>query len=182
LLFPAYAKLAGFNDKDVKFQDLQTTQLGSTLAAGQVDAVSTFLIGRGGLEIATKKKIVTLPYGDYLRDLFGNSLITTDEIATKKSDMAKRFRDVIIKSLQYTIEHPEEAADIMIKDQKAANKAAAVGEIKLMAPYVKTSSGAIGVVEEAKVNRAIAILQGSGLIPAGLTADQVVALDLAPKA
>jgi NitT/TauT family transport system substrate-binding protein len=181
LLFPAYAKLAGFDDGAVEKVNLQPTQLGTALASNQVNAVSTFLIGRQGLENATKKKITVLPYSDYLRDLFGNALITSDEIATKNPDLAKRYRDALLKGLKYTIENPEEAADIMIKDQKSANKAAAVGEITSMTPYVKTPSGAIGVVDEAKVNRAIAILQGAGLMPAGLKADKVVAFDLTPK-
>jgi NitT/TauT family transport system substrate-binding protein len=182
LLFPAYAKLAGFDDKAVTMQNMAPTALGQALASNQVDAVSTFLIGKQGLEVATKKKITVLPYSDYLRDLFGNALITSDEIVTKNPDLAKRYRDALLKGLQYTIEHPEEAADILIKDQPKAAKPAAVGEITSMTPYVKTPSGAIGVVDEAKVNRAIAILQGSGLMPAGLTADKVVAFDLTPKA
>lgn len=182
LLFPAYAKLAGFSDKDVELVNMAPASLGTALAANQVGAVSTFLIGKQGLEAATKNKLTVLPYSDYLRDLFGNSLITSDEIVTKNPDLAKRFREALLKGLTYTIEHAEEAADIMIKDQPKAAKVAAVGEITAMTPYVKTPSGAIGTVDEAKVNRAIAILQGAGLMPAGLKADKVVAFDLAPKA
>jgi NitT/TauT family transport system substrate-binding protein len=53
-----------------------------------------------------------------------------------------------------------------------------------MTPYV-TASGSkapIGSISESRVARAIAILQGGGLIPAGLTPDQVVDFNLVPKA
>lgn len=70
----------------------------------------------------------------------------------------------------------------MIKHQPRAAKVAAVGEITSMAPYVRTPSGGVGVIDEAKANRAIATLQGAGVMPAGLTADKVVALALTPRA
>ncbi|GAA1034691.1 ABC transporter substrate-binding protein [Virgisporangium ochraceum] len=180
LLFPAYAKLAGFSDKSVTMQNLAPTALAAALSAKQVDAVSTFLIGKQGIEAATKQKISVMPYSDFLHDLFGNALITSDAIVSGNPDLAKRFRDALLKGLTYTLEHPDEAADILIKDQPKVAKVAAVGEITAMTPYVRTPSGGIGTLDEAKVGRAIATLQGAGLVPAGLTPDKVVAFDLAP--
>jgi NitT/TauT family transport system substrate-binding protein len=182
LLFPAYARLAGFDGTKVTWVNTQPAQVPALLASGQVSAVSTFLIGKGGIEKAAGgKKSVVLPYSDYLRDLFGNAIVTTAEITEKNPEMAKRFRDVMLKALKYTIDHPEEAAEIMNKAQPAADKAAATGEIKLMTPYVTSGAGAFGALDEQRAARAIAILQGAGLIPAGLTPDKVVDFDLTPK-
>src|SRR4029450_8510733 len=128
------------------------------------------------------KKAVVMPYSEYLRDLFGNGIVTTAEIADKKPEMAKRFRDVMLKALKTTIDHPEEAAEIMNKVQPSADKGAATSEIKLMTPYVTAAGGGVfGAIDEQRASRAIAILQGAGLIPPGLTADQVVDFDLTPK-
>jgi NitT/TauT family transport system substrate-binding protein len=51
-----------------------------------------------------------------------------------------------------------------------------------MAPYVKPSAATapIGALNQQQVARAIAILQGAGLIPSGLTPDAVVNFDLTP--
>ena len=61
-------------------------------------------------------------------------------------------------------------------NQPAADVTAAVGEITLMAPYVKTS----GVIDRKRVTDAIATLERSGLITPGLTPDSVVDFALAP--
>jgi NitT/TauT family transport system substrate-binding protein len=182
LLFPAYAKLAGIDASKVQWVNAQPPQLPALLAGGQVQALSTFLIGSKGIEKAAGgKKAVVLPYSKYLGDLYGNGIITTAKIAKENPDLARRFRDASLKAVKYSIEHPDEAAQILKKAQPAADITAAVGEITLMTPYV-SSGGAIGAMDQERVARAIATLQAGGLIPAGLTPDAVVDFGITPKA
>jgi NitT/TauT family transport system substrate-binding protein len=182
LLFPAYAKLAGIDASKIQWVNSQPAQLPALLAGGQVQALSTFLIGSKGIEKAAGgKKTVVLPYSKYLGDLYGNGIVTTAKIAKENPDLARRFREASLKALKYTIEHPDEAAQILKKAQPAADVTAALGEITLMTPYV-TSGGALGTLDQQRVARAIATLQAGGLIPAGLTPDAVVDFTLAPKA
>jgi NitT/TauT family transport system substrate-binding protein len=177
LLFPAYAKLAGVDQAKVQWVNAAPPQLPALLAGGQVDALSTFLIGAKGLEKAAGgKPTVVLPYSTYLPELFGNGIVAPLAITRDHPDLAKRFRDAALRGLQYTLDHPQEAAEIMKKAQPAANVAAAVGEITLMKPYVKTS----GVIDRQRVAGAIATLEKNGLIPPGLTPDSVVDFALAP--
>jgi NitT/TauT family transport system substrate-binding protein len=185
LLFPAYAKLAGIDAAKVTWVNQAPASLPALLASKQVDALSTFLIGQKGIEKAAGgKKAIVLPYSEFLSDLVGNGIITTSKIAKENPDLAGRFRDATLKALKYTIEHPEEAAQILKKAQPASDVTAAVGEITLMTPYM-TSSGSntpLGSINEQRVARAIAILQGGGLIPSGLTPEQVVDFNITPKA
>ncbi|WP_327008031.1 ABC transporter substrate-binding protein [Dactylosporangium sp. NBC_01737] len=182
LLFPAYAKLAGIDATKVQWVNAQPPQLPALLAGGQVQALSTFLIGSKGIEKAAGgKKAVILPYSKYLGDLYGNGIITTAKIAKENPDLARRFRDASLKAVKYSIEHPDEAAQILKKAQPAADITAAVGEITLMTPYV-SSGAAIGAMDQERVARAIATLQAGGLIPAGLTPDAVVDFGITPKA
>lgn len=184
LLFPAYARLAGVDDKKVTWVNTQPPQIPALLASGQVPAVSTFLLGQKGIEKAAGgKKAVIFPYNDYLTDLFGNGIVTTKDIADNKPDLAKRFRDASLKALKYTIEHPDEAAQILHKAEPSADVAAAKGEITLMTPYVTAGlNGApMGSMDQERVARAIAIIQGAGLIAPGLKPEDVVDFDLTPK-
>ncbi|GAA2697364.1 ABC transporter substrate-binding protein [Actinoplanes palleronii] len=177
LLFPAYAKLAGVDQARVTWVNAPPAQLPALLASNRVDALSTFLIGAKGLEKAAGgKKAVVLPYSAYLPELFGNGLIAPLAITRDQPDLARRFRDAALKGLAYTMEHPQEAAEIMKKAQPAADITAAVGEITLMAPYVKTS----GVIDRQRVAAEIDTLQKNGLIPPGLTPDTAVDFALAP--
>ena len=173
LLFPAYAKLAGIDATKVEWVNAAPPQL----ASGRVDALSTFLIGARGIEKAAGgRKTVVLPYSEYLPDLFGNGLIAPRSITEGNPDLTKRFRDAALKGLQYTLDHPEEAAQILKKAQPAADVTAAIGEITLMAPYVKPS----GVIDRDRVTKELAILEEEGLIKPGLTPDAVVDFNLVP--
>lgn len=184
-LFPAYAKLAGFDASSVTFVNSQPTQLNALLVGGQVDALSTFLLSQDGLKKAAGGKTpVVLPYSNYLTDLFGNVIVATPELMQKNPDLVKRFRDALLKGLKYSIDHPDEAAAIMNKAEPTGSTvAAAVSEIKLMTPYVTPSGGApIGAMDEQKVARSIAILESAGLVPSGMKPADILAPDFTPKA
>jgi NitT/TauT family transport system substrate-binding protein len=175
LLFPAYAKLAGLDPSTVKVQLVASTALNGLMATKKVDALSTFLLSQKALATVSKKQVTVMPYSEYLSNLFGNAIITTpDEIATKK-DLVQRFVGAAMKGLQYTVDHPDEAAAILHTAVPTAVVPAAVGEITAMKPYVAPANGApIGHFDQARVAQSIAVLQGAGLIQAGLTPDKVV--------
>jgi NitT/TauT family transport system substrate-binding protein len=182
LLFPAYAKLAGLDPTKVKIEGVQPTVLNGLMTSGQVDALGTFLLSRGALAAASNKEVVVLPYSDYLRDLFGNAIITTPGLIEKDPDLVRRFTGALLKGLQYSIDHPEEAATILNKAEPTYAVASGVGEITAMTPYVKPAGGApVGAMDEQRVARTIAILSGSGLMPAGLDPKGVVDFNFVPK-
>ncbi len=186
LLFPAYAKLAGVDASKVTWKNLDTTQLTPALANGSVPAVSTFLLGQKGIEKATKKKAVILPYSTYLTDLFGNGLVASTKFVKEKPDVIKRFRDAAMKAVQFSVAQPKEAAEILHAAEPSADVDAAIGEITAMAPYVTvglSNNQPVGTIDQAKVSRTIAIMESAGLVPTGsLKAEDVVDFDLTPKA
>ena len=111
LLFPAYAKLAGIDANSVKW--VQVAAATAARAAGrrhQVDALSTFLIGTPAhREGGRARRPWCCPTAQYLSDLYGNALFTTETYAKANPDLVKQFRDAALKGLQYTIDHPDEA-------------------------------------------------------------------------
>lgn len=181
MLFPTYARLAGVDAKTVKFVTAPPPQLPSTLASGNVDAIGQFVVGKPTIEAAAKtKKAVVLPYSEYLTDLYGNALVTQSKLAKDDPDLVKRFTNALLKGLQDAVDNPKEAGDILVKKQPTANAAVAAAELELMASYVRSSgAGApVGAFDSQRVARSIAILQGAGAIPPGMTPDQVVTFDV----
>ncbi len=175
LLFPAYAKLAGLDPKTVTMKGVPTTALNSLMASRQVDALSAFLLSKKALETVSKKDVTVMPYSQYLSDLFGNAIIASPETIATKRDLVQRFVGAAMKGLQYTVDNPQEAATIMHTAEPSAAIPAAVGEITAEKPYVTPANGApIGHFDQARVERGIAVLQGAGLMPAGLTPDKIV--------
>jgi len=183
LLFPAYAKLAGIDPTKVTIKGVQPTALNGLMAQRKVDALSTFLLSKKALETVSKKKVVVMPYSTYLSDLYGNTIITKPELISSNPDLVKRFVAASIKGLQYTVEHPDEAAAILNKAEPTAAVPAAIGEIEAMKPYVPPPAGGpVGQMSEQRVARTIATLQGAGLMPTGMTPDKVVDFSFFPTA
>ena len=185
LMFPTYAKLAGIDASKVKFVNIAAPQLPSTLAAGTVDTIGQFVVGVPTIEKAAGgKKAVVLPYSDFINDVYGNVLTTTTKLAQQKPDLVKKFAAALLKSLQYAVDHPEEAGQILHKAVPAQDATVAAGELTLMKQYVNSSGSgaAIGALDQQRVARSIALMQGANAIPAGLTPERLVSFDLTPKA
>ena len=173
LLFPAYAKLAGVDPNKVTIKGVQTTALNGLMTQRTVDALSTFLLSAGALKAASKKDVVVMPYSDYLGDLFGNVITARQDLIASDRDEVKKFLSAILKGLQYTLDHPDEAAAILNKAEPTSKVQAAVGEINAMKPYTAPPNGApLGYIDHDRVVRSIAILQGNGLMPS-LTPDKI---------
>ncbi|WP_305786196.1 ABC transporter substrate-binding protein [Symbioplanes lichenis] len=184
-LFPTYAKLAGVDAAKVTFVNGNATTLFGTLASHQTDAIGQFVVGAPTAETVSKgKKPVVLPYSDVLQDLYGNVLITSSKYAKDNPDKTKKFTDALLKGLQDSITNPDEAGTILQKTVATANAKAAAAELTLMGPFVKSEASGVpvGALDSQRVARSIAILQGAGQIPAGLTPEQVITFSLVPNA
>ncbi|MEV0807540.1 ABC transporter substrate-binding protein [Micromonospora sp. NPDC050200] len=183
-LFPTYARLAGVDASKVTWVNGEAQTLMGTLASGTVDGIGQFVVGQPTVEVVTKKKPVVLPYSEVMQDLYGNALITSAKIAKDKPEMVKRFTAALLKGLEYALANPQEAADLLKKNVDATNVAAAAAELQLMAGYVRSSNSgtAIGTLDNERVAKSIALLQGAGALKQNITPDQIIDFSLTPKA
>ncbi|NUT38084.1 MAG: ABC transporter substrate-binding protein [Hamadaea sp.] len=182
-LFPTYAKLAGVDASKVTFVNLQAPTLPSALATKSVDAIGQFIVGKPTIEAAAGgKPVVNLSYSEFITDLYGNTVLTSEKMAKEKPDLVKRFRDALMKGLDYAITNPDEAGQILSQAVPTAKAELAAAELKLMGSFVRGAGVPIGTLEQDRVARALAILSGSGTIPTTLKPEQLVSFDLAPKA
>ncbi|GGM71434.1 ABC transporter substrate-binding protein [Lentzea pudingi] len=184
VMFPVYARAAGIDPAKVQFVPSAPPALPQLLAAGQVDGIGQFVVGKPLIEAAAKgRKAVVLPYGDLVPDLYGNALVASSEIAKDKS-VAQGFLGALLKGLEYSIEHPDEVGPILKKYQPTQDAAVASAEVGLMAPYVKPSdySGRVGGITEARVAKIVSTLVEAGAVPAGsLSPNDFVSFGVAPK-
>lgn len=183
-LFPTYARLAGVDADKVTWVNGDAQTLMGTLASGSVDGIGQFVVGEPTIEAVTKRKAVLLPYSDVMPDLYGNVLITSKRIAEQEPETVKRFTAALLKGLEYSLANSKEAAEILKRNVDVTNPAAAAAELTLMAAYVRPngSGTAIGTLDSGRVARSIAVLQGAGALPPGMTPEQVIDFDLVPKA
>jgi NitT/TauT family transport system substrate-binding protein len=182
-LFPAYARLAGFDDKTVKWTEGSPQQQPTLLVTNKVDALATFNVGVPGFEKAANgRKTVTFPYGDFLSDLYGGVIITSIDLMKKNPDLVKRFNGALMKGLKYAVEHPDEAGKILKAADNSQNDQLAAQELALLKPYTIPAGGApVGTLDKDRMAKNIALLQGLSLIPSGLTPDDAMDTSFLPK-
>lgn len=178
-LFPAYAKLANLDPKTIKWQLSTPDQLATLLAAGRVDAITQYVIDQPTIAKATQgKALKALSYSDYLNDLYGTVIITSNDMIKNKPDLVRRFAAAITKGTRYSVDHPDEAAQIMKKALPPTDTTAAAQVMTLMKPYVKD-----GTVDDSRTMRGIAVLASLGLVESSLKPENLLApADLRPKA
>jgi NitT/TauT family transport system substrate-binding protein len=177
LLLPAYAELSGWEyDEDlVELSDV--AGLFQLLAAGQVDALSTFIIQQGVIENIIGGGTVAFPFNEYLDDLLGTGLITSARLAEEDPELAERFRDAALQGLRDTLADPEGAIEVLAQHAPAAveRPEPLIAQIRMMEDYiVGEGDDRIGVLDEAHIMRAISVLASAGLIPTGMDPDAIV--------
>ncbi|MCR3749088.1 ABC transporter substrate-binding protein [Lentzea californiensis] len=185
VMFPVYAKAAGIDPAKVQFVPSAPPALPQLLAAGQVDGIGQFVVGKPLIEAAAKgRKAVVLPYGDLVPDLYGNALVASKDVVQNKPELARTFMGALLKGLEYSIEHPDEVGPILKEYQPIQDADVASAEVGLMAPYVKPPdySGRVGGVTGARVAKIIGTLVEAGAIPEGsLKPDDLVSFGISPK-
>jgi NitT/TauT family transport system substrate-binding protein len=181
-VFPAYARLAGLDETTIRWVSLPPPSIRAALVAGQLDAATEIVVGRPAVEAAAKQTVTVLPYSDVIRDLYGNALGTSTGLIRSNPGLVRRFRDATLKGLRWTIDNPDAAGRIMADHNPTYKAETAAAEIKETVTYVRGNAPYIGHLDQARMNRSIALIQGIGLVGPGLDPDRIAAFDLVPTA
>jgi NitT/TauT family transport system substrate-binding protein len=158
IMFPLYAERAGIDADAVKFRPADPSSLPSLLAAKQVDAVGQFVVGEPLFEKVTRAKVATLPYSEFLPDLPGLGIGVSDDKLRIDPDEVRRFVAALNKGLQYALDHPDEAAEILKANAPEGDAEIAAQELVVMRDYVLndyTAKHGIGAIDEKRLTSAI---------------------------
>jgi NitT/TauT family transport system substrate-binding protein len=179
-IFPAYARLAGLDEATIRWISLPPPSIRAALLSGQLDAATEIVIGRPAVEAAAKQKVTMLPYSDVVRDLYGNALGTTTDLIRTNPGLIRRFRDATLKGLRWTIDNPDDAGRIMARHNPTYKADIAAAEATETVAYVRGTAPHVGHLDQPRLARCIALIQGIGLIKPDLTPDRIAAFDLVP--
>jgi NitT/TauT family transport system substrate-binding protein len=184
LLFPTYAELSGANPDEITLEPVDGPDLPGALVSGNVDAIGQFATGLPGIEAAAEgQEVFVHPYGDVLTDLYGQALVTTDELIASNPDLVTRFREALIEGLAWSFDNWEQCGEIMGGIEEVVQPPPVAGrEVALMDPYARVGNTPLGHFDEQRVARMIATLEAAGAIPAGITPDQVIDFGFVPQA
>jgi NitT/TauT family transport system substrate-binding protein len=159
IMFPLYAEKAGFDPSGARFRPANAPSLPSLLASGRVDAVGQFVVGEPLFEKATQGDIVVLPYAQFLEELPGIVIVTTDDRVESDPEEVERFVGALNRGLEFAVNNPQEAAEIMNKHQPDVNVEIATQELERMREFVLPPGGtALGFIDAPTLETAIGIV------------------------
>src|SRR5690606_19627182 len=107
-----------------------------TALPGYIDAEIPILAAHAG----GYDKLDILRGEEYGYKAFGTGVITSDKIAKEKPQLIERFLRAYIKALQFTIDKPQEAADVLMNVDSKLDRAVLLAQLDADIKYTFTNA------------------------------------------
>ena len=131
VMFPAYAKTAGFDAGKVEWVFGDFNALPALLVTGQVDAIGQFTLG---LPLLTKraapKGVQVFAYRDSGLDFYSNGIIVRDDYLAANRATVVKFTRASLRALKDGLADPNEAAAAMAKHIPMIERDIVAGEME----------------------------------------------------
>lgn len=180
LLFPVWAKASGIDPSTVTFVPSPPPTLPQLLAAKKVDFIGQLAVGLPLIQkaVGDSDTAVFIPYSDKFPDFYGNMVVVSNSFLKAHPEAVKSFVAALLKGLEYSVNNPEETADILVKAQPTQDGKVAAAEVVIMKKYVGASAD-IGRMTQARVESTIKTLADAGAFTgASPTAADMATFDL----
>ena len=179
-LFPVFAKAVGIDASKVNFINVDAALREPTLARGQADAITGFeftsVLNLKAAKI-DESDLNIFMYSDYIKNLYGNAVITTKDFATKNPEIVRAVLRAFTKSWKDTIAKPDEAiASIMKRDgllNATLERERLIRVLKRNIYVPDVELFGFGAVRKDRLTGTIKLISEAYGLPIKLTADNV---------
>jgi NitT/TauT family transport system substrate-binding protein len=139
VMFPAFAKAAGFDATKIKWVTVDGAAMGPMLINKQVDAVPFFMSHGPRIRPQAAErgiKLKAFPFSDYGLHLYSTSVFARGETIKKDADAMGRFVRASLKGVKWSADHPEEASRIVLKHNPEVTYEAVRGAWDVTRPFM----------------------------------------------
>jgi NitT/TauT family transport system substrate-binding protein len=179
-LFPVFAKAAGFDANKVQFLNVDAPLREPTLARGQADGITGFyftsLLNLKALKV-DESDVQTFFYGDYIKNLYGNAVVTTPGFAEKNPQAVRGFLNALTKAWKDTVANPDEAIAAVKKRDPLVNaeleKERLILVLKRHIMVRDVELFGFGSIRKDRLNGTIKLISEAFGLPVRLSADKV---------
>lgn len=182
VLFPAWARLNGFDPDSVEFAAPPPPSFGALLAAGDLGSIQQFVVARSSIENDAGQPVRVFPYADTLPELYGSALGCSRQMLEDDPELVRAFNRAALRGLEYAIDNPDEAGALFAGHQRHEGgqpEPVATAENTLLAPYVHADDGfAFGEFDPVRLAQSAGILRSHGVIDVPLRPEEIVAFDM----
>ena len=170
--------------ENISAQDFDLVSQGFSMAPflnDELDVASAMIYNeyQTVLESGLKPEDVNIiNYADYGLDFPGDALFTRTDLIKENPDLVMRMLRASLKGWQYAVEHPAEAADIVLKYDKTGlqTKQHQLSMMTEIAKLVQVSIRPLGYTDRADVRRTIETLYTYGVLDKRLQPEDVYTL------
>jgi len=164
VMFPAFAKLNGFDPASVQWTDMTPPARAPSLLLGQLDGVTLFFTESPTFNAKAKeagKHWKVFPYADYGLDLYSGGLLVREDLIAKQPDRVQRFVDSTMKAWAWSVEHPQQALASFLKHNPAVDPDQAKEHFRIAISHLMTDTAkreGIGYIDPEKMQRTVAFV------------------------
>jgi NitT/TauT family transport system substrate-binding protein len=175
-------EVAGLQEQDVQLESIGFTQA-AAISENSVDAAVDYAVN--GPVVLAQAGIETTQIGldAYLR-IPSNGLVTNETILAEQPALVERMVRALSKSIQYTLDHPDEAFAIALQhvpeaggDNEAANRAVFAAVLPYWRPQADRK---LGETDLAEWQAAAELLQRIGLVETVVAAEELFTNEFLP--
>src|SRR5262245_23091466 len=182
VILPIVFSLKGLDAGAVKWQAADPGVYASLLLEGKVDLYTASIDGDvpalARVAAPRGKTVHFASFADWGYDVFGYFLVTTaDRIATQP-DEVRAFAAATVKAVRYSVEHPEETAQIMMKHNPTLNYETTLAQWRQSIKAIETAyvkQHGYGIATPDRVQRTIDLVKQAFKLDLALTPGDVYA-------
>ncbi len=187
VLFPLFAKAAGFDPSKVRWVTVDGAVMGPMLVNKQIDAAPYFWYHGARIRPQAAERGIKLkpfPYADYGLKLYSSGLIAREETIRKDPEMLARFVRATLKAMRWAAENVDEATRATMKQNAEATFEATKGEWELSKQFIfveESAKDGQGVYEPTKLKSTIDQIAGTMSLKRVPEPDEVATNQFVPR-
>jgi NitT/TauT family transport system substrate-binding protein len=182
LLFPVFAKAAGFDAQNVRWVVANSESLPGLVATNKVPCVGQFTTGEPLLQSQLgPAKLVRFDFSDAGLSYYGNGIVATAATITSKPDVVHRFVEATVHGMKDAFADPAAAGAIMQKLVPQVDATIAKKEAEVVAKLAQIPGKPLGEIDPARIEATLDMVKGAYQLATPVAATDVYAPGFVPK-
>jgi NitT/TauT family transport system substrate-binding protein len=163
-VFPAFAKLAGFDIDKVQFETIGYEIYNAELLSGRIDGLAEYYAAKPNYDAAAAENDIELgilKFADYGLGVYSNGFLVQESLIAENPDLLRSFLLGVYQGFDYAYQNPEEAVDIMMEYAPTLDRDVVMAQFLLDKPAVLNAdvlANGYGHIDAEKMQRTIDIM------------------------
>ncbi|MBU0758365.1 MAG: ABC transporter substrate-binding protein [Nanoarchaeota archaeon] len=151
------------------------------LLAGETDVSTGYVINEPHQAIEAGHEVNIILPAEYGVNIYGDIIIVHEDTINNDPDLVEAFLRATFEGWQYSIEHEEQAVDIVLKYAVDRTKAHETYMLKQTIPLIHTGDSQFGMMEQKEWQNAQDILLEQGIIKNSVDLNNVYTMEFLEK-